>query len=117
MKAKNLLSSYLFYWAMTFYFLLITLNACGGVTGRRGADVNQSRQSTATLGKWWASGDNTMNQPGVYGTKGIAASTNKPGARYGSISWTDSTDNLWLFGGDAGRNSTRLLNGLWKFEP
>jgi hypothetical protein len=116
MKAKNLLSSYLFYWAMTFYFLLITLNACGGVTGRRGADVNQSRQSTATLGKWWASGDNTMNQPGVYGTKGIAASTNKPGARYGSISWTDSTDNLWLFGG-YGTGFFGGLNGLWKFEP
>jgi hypothetical protein len=117
MKTKNLLSLYLFYWVIIFDFLLITLNACGGLTGRSGVDVNQSQQSTTTLGKWsWVSGDSTQNEPGVYGTKGVAASTNKPGARYGSISWTDSKGNLWLFGGQTGRISARLLNDLWKFD-
>ena len=39
------------------------------------------------------------NQAGVYGTKGVPAAANVPGARDESISWTDSTGNLWLFGG------------------
>ena len=65
----------------------------------------------------WVSGDNVMDRSGVYGTRGIAADTNKPGARYGSISWIDNEGNLWLFGG-FGRvsKSTSLLNDLWKFD-
>jgi N-acetylneuraminic acid mutarotase len=117
MKMKNLSNLYLLYRLMIFGFLLITLNACGGLTGRNGVDVNQSKQSLTTLDRWTRiSGDREVNQRGVYGTKGIAAGTNKPGARYGSISWTDSKGNLWLFGGESGRNSTRLLNDLWKFD-
>ena len=47
----------------------------------------------------WISGNNIINQKGIYGTKGIASSSNIPGARYSSISWIDSNNNLWLFGG------------------
>jgi hypothetical protein len=36
---------------------------------------------------------------GVYGTKGVAASSNVPSARTSAISWIDSSNNLWLFGG------------------
>jgi hypothetical protein len=87
------------------------------LTGRSGVDVKQSEQTTTTLGQWtWVSGNSTLNEPGVYGTKGIAADTNKPGARYGSVSWTDSKGNLWLFGGLAGRMSAKLFNDLWKFD-
>ena len=39
------------------------------------------------------------NQVGVYGIKGVPDAANVPGAREGSISWTDATGNLWLFGG------------------
>ena len=53
----------------------------------------------------WVSGSNTRNQVGVYGTKGVPDAANVPGARSDSISWTDSTGNLWLFGGD-GYDST-----------
>ena len=63
----------------------------------------------------WVSGDNTVNQPGVYGTKGVPASTNIPGARNSSVSWTDSTGNLWLFGGNSPSDDD--FNDLWKFEP
>ena len=31
--------------------------------------------------------------------KGIPDISNIPGSRYGSISWIDSNNNLWLFGG------------------
>jgi hypothetical protein len=50
--------------------------------------------------KWtWIKGDDDIELTGVYGTKGIPAATNKPGARYVSSSWTDHNGNLWLFGG------------------
>jgi hypothetical protein len=58
------------------------------------------------------------DQAGSYGTEGVAAAGNVPGARYGSISWTDSSGNFWLFGGygydSAGKVS--YLNDLWKFD-
>lgn len=66
----------------------------------------------------WMSGSDTPLQAGDYGTQGIAADTNVPGARMIAISWTDSNDNLWLFGG-YGRDSlgvNNYLNDLWKFD-
>lgn len=66
----------------------------------------------------WISGDSSADQAGVYGTKGMAAGSNKPGARIGSVSWTDSRDNLWLFGGAGydGAGAVGNLNDLWKFD-
>ncbi len=52
------------------------------------------------INEWtWVSGNNTVGQLGVYGTRGIASSSNMPGARANSVSWIDSIGNLWLFGG------------------
>lgn len=70
-------------------------------------------------GEWtWMGGSNSVNEPGVYGTQGVAASTNIPGARFSAVSWTDSSGNFWLFGGDGptvgGMN--QLLNDLWKYN-
>jgi N-acetylneuraminic acid mutarotase len=65
----------------------------------------------------WVNGDDVVDQPGVYGQKGIAATTNKPGARYVSVSWKDNNDNLWLFGGNGfDRNTSGSLNDLWKYN-
>jgi len=66
----------------------------------------------------WVSGDSYVNQIGAYGTKGVAAVTNKPGARFDSISWMDKSDNLWLFGGIGYDNTGKYssLNDLWKFD-
>jgi hypothetical protein len=58
-------------------------------------------------------------QSGVYGTLGVAASTNIPGGRQNAVSWIDASGNLWLFGGD-GKDSTGTstrLNDLWKLHP
>jgi N-acetylneuraminic acid mutarotase len=66
----------------------------------------------------WISGSDTSNQPGNYGVLNVAAASNVPGGRHFAVSWTDSSDNLWLFGG-AGRDSSGLLgelNDLWKFD-
>jgi N-acetylneuraminic acid mutarotase len=71
----------------------------------------------------WMSGSSTVGsnggQSGVYGTLGTAAAGNVPGARNGANGWTDSSGNLWLFGGkgyDAG-GTLGYLNDLWKFPP
>ncbi len=70
-------------------------------------------------GEWiWMSGSNQTEQPGSYGTQGVAAPGNTPGARYGAASWTDSSGNLWLFGGlgVASPGTRGNLNDLWKYS-
>ncbi|MEE8388243.1 MAG: hypothetical protein V3R65_06695 [Acidiferrobacterales bacterium] len=74
--------------------------------------------STPTEIWTWVSGSDVVGQSGVYGTKGTADGANVPGARYGSISWIDSSGDLWLFGG-YGRDSAGTgghLNDLWQFD-
>ncbi len=72
------------------------------------------------LNQWiWVSGTDTPpSEPGVYGTKGVAAPTNVPGGREGAVSWRDSGGNLWLFGGTGRAFGATLgtLNDLWKFN-
>jgi N-acetylneuraminic acid mutarotase len=62
-------------------------------------------------------------QAGVYGTLGQPAAANVPAGRYGASGWTDSSGNLWLFGGwgcesgaTNGFPSTCDYNDLWEFN-
>ena len=66
----------------------------------------------------WISGGNTVDQNGTYGTQGVAAGTNVPGGRVNSIGWIDSTENLWVFGGDGqdSAGSSGYLNDLWSYD-
>jgi N-acetylneuraminic acid mutarotase len=68
----------------------------------------------------WAGGANTAdpegNALGRYGTLGVGSTMNVPGERFGAISWTDNTGNLWLFGGSL-LYSNGQLNDLWKYTP
>ncbi len=65
----------------------------------------------------WMSGSDEAKQPGVYGTKGVAAPTNVPGARVGAVSWTDASGGLWLFGGYGyTQGGVGYLNDLWKWD-
>jgi hypothetical protein len=69
-------------------------------------------------GKWiWVAGSNKGGQPGVYGTLGTGASTNGPGGRFQPASWRDSSNNLWLWGGDGYDSAGTLnyLNDMWKY--
>ncbi len=71
-------------------------------------------------GNWtWMKGTSTTDQKGTYGALGTPASANKPGARYGGVTWTDSSGKLWLFGGSgyAASGSSGSLNDLWKYDP
>jgi Galactose oxidase, central domain/Kelch motif len=83
-----------------------------------------------TGGNWvFVSGGNTnkVNQNGIYGTQGVAASTNMPGGRQEAVGWADANGNLWLFGGEgedsvgtgntAGTGATSaILNDLWMYN-
>ncbi len=66
----------------------------------------------------WMSGDTVTDQGGIYGTRGVPDPANKPGARWGSVSWTDQQGNLWLFGGDGydASGGSGRLNDLWRWD-
>jgi len=58
------------------------------------------------------------NQPGFYtNDPSITYPTPVPGGRWGAATWTDSSGNLWLFGGNGNSHtSTGLLSDLWSFN-
>jgi N-acetylneuraminic acid mutarotase len=70
-------------------------------------------------GQWtWLDGSQS-NSPGIYGTLGSASSSNVPGSRFSAAAWTDSSGNLWLFGGlgNDSKGTFGYLNDLWKYHP
>jgi len=82
-------------------------------------NLNDLWSYTVTSGEWtWVSGSNTTGGSPSYGTRGTATASNHPGARYGAVSWFDSSDNLWLFGGTGVDSNGHIgpLNDLWKYN-
>jgi N-acetylneuraminic acid mutarotase len=75
-------------------------------------------QTAAAVDDWlWVTGSELTNRPGHYGTKGVAAPDNTPGARRDATSWGGSDDALWLFGGlGYARAGSGLLNDLWRYD-
>jgi hypothetical protein len=56
-------------------------------------------------------GSDLTDQPGVYGTQGVADSANTPGAREETTAnWVDQQNNLWLYGG------LFAPDDLWKYN-
>ncbi|MGH8319985.1 MAG: kelch repeat-containing protein [Steroidobacteraceae bacterium] len=88
-------------------------------TGAAGS-LNDLWEYSPSGGAWtWVDGSSTRNAKGAYGTEGVAASANMPGARDGAVSWIDSSGNLWLFGGDGydSVGTSGALNDLWEYSP
>jgi len=100
------------------------LGGFGADSGGNGGYLNDVWVFNPGSGDWaWMAGSSTVGsnggQPGVYGTLGVAAAGNIPGGREAASGWTDSSGNLWLFGGygyDASGN-LGYLNDLWKVPP
>ncbi len=83
-------------------------------------DLNDLWKYDPSTNNWtWMKGSSTGGQPGSYGVRETPAPTGTPGGRYGSVSWTDASGGLWLFGGYGWDSdvSTGYLNDLWKFDP
>ena len=90
----------------------------GILRGTAGELSDLWRYELAT-GEWtWVSGNVGLYWSGFYGTRGVSDPSNKPGARQGAVSWTDTTGNLWLFGGDGydSAGHSGWLNDLWKYD-
>lgn len=85
-------------------------------------ELNDLWHFSPTTGQWtWINGANTRWEPTVYGVKNVQAPSNMPGARLGAVSWTDSSGNLWLFGGRGitSQGATAYqghVNDLWRFS-
>jgi N-acetylneuraminic acid mutarotase len=82
--------------------------------------LNDIWEFSPSTNEWtWMGGGSTVRQSGVYGTKGTPATGNIPGSRGGAVSWTDGSDNFWLFGGDGydSAGNGGLLNDLWEYDP
>ena len=81
--------------------------------------LNDLWQFKPSINEWaWMGGSASANQQGVYGVLGTPASANAPGARYHAATWTDSSGNLWLFGGygDDAQGVGGYLNDLWQYS-
>ena len=87
--------------------------------GSNNGDLNDLWEYSPTNKTWaWMGGSDTTGANGVYGTLGTPSTTNVPGARNSAVSWTDSSGNLWLFGGQGfASTGSGNLNDLWKFTP
>ena len=75
------------------------------------------------INQWtWLSGDSVRGQPGIYGRPGIPDIANKPKARQGAVSWIDTSNNVWIFGGKNSNshsgfnNDNFFYNDLWKYN-
>src|SRR6266436_6315095 len=89
----------------------------GGANNGMNQDTyNALWQYDPTTNNWtWVWGISTPNQFPVWGTQGIPAVSNTPGNRgWGTITWTDTQGNLWLFGGGPGANGPWA--DLWKYD-
>ena len=88
-------------------------------------DLNDLWEFNPSTREWtWMAGSDVLPEAvglsGVYGTLGHPAPGNTPGGREGSVGWTDSSGNLWLFGGYGYVYPGWVacpLNDLWMFNP
>jgi N-acetylneuraminic acid mutarotase len=90
----------------------------------RGGYLNDLWEFNPSTNEWtWMGGSSTLGdtygRPGLYGTFELPAAGNVPGGRWFGVTWTDSSGNLWLFGG-LGYDANDLLgslNDVWEFNP
>ena len=69
-------------------------------------------QKSFSQGIWtWMDGSATANLSPSYGSQGVPAPNNHPGALYAPYCWTDLQGKFWLYGG------TPSYGDLWRFDP
>ena len=85
-------------------------------------DLWEFNPALGTAGEWaWMSGNSSGYSNGTYGALGMPGGV--PGSRQSAAGWTDSSGNLWLFGGNGLDSAAYLagkpgdLNDLWEYNP
>ena len=101
-------------WVPGFAVLLAVLLGCVWLPGAQTAWALASPE-------WaWMKGSNSSYSPAaVYGPLGIQVASNTPGWLTDSVSWTDTSGGLWLYGGvglDSGGNQKKSSD-LWRYDP
>ena len=90
-------------------------------TNSASLELNDLWMYNTTTNQWtWIGGSNIGNAKGVYGTKGVAAAGNVPGARDSAATWVDKSGTVWLFGGygyDSAGTTGQSLADLWTYSP
>lgn len=82
--------------------------------GGQGAGAMNDLWRYDSTGEWvWLKGPQTPNGVGVYGSLGVGAPGNTPGARRGSVAIQDGSSNTILFGGANGANN---FNDVWMLD-
>ncbi len=77
-------------------------------------------QYSPSANAWtWMGGGDATGGTATYGTQGVAAPANSPGAREAAAAWSDRAGQMWLFGGLAAdvQGNQVQLNDLWKYQP
>lgn len=99
-------------------------------------DTQDLWKFSPSTGQWsWIGGNGALipcadayvgggcSSPAVYGTLGVPAAGNIPVGRDHGVGWSDSSGNLWLFGGGTEQIPNNINNGnegfndLWEFSP
>ncbi|MFP5226285.1 MAG: kelch repeat-containing protein [Acidobacteriota bacterium] len=93
--------------------------------------LNDLWEFKPSLNEWaWISGSSNSGSsqpgvtgggalPGIYGSLQTASASSVPGGRYASTGWSDSSGDLWIFGGKGldSANTLGFLNDLWRYSP
>ena len=89
----------------------------GGVDPTSSTNLNDLWEFSPSTLDWTLIG--MSGSTGVYGNLGTPNAANFPGARSGAANWTDTSGNLWLFGGNGvdSAGTKGNLNDLWEFSP
>ncbi len=62
----------------------------------------------------WMKGNGIAGNAGNFGVQGVSSATNQPPSReHGVLTWTDLSNNLWMYGGNSVLGD---LSDLWKFD-
>lgn len=89
----------------------------GGAKGKKGV-LSDLWVYDLTYNVWvWLSGSKELNQRNVFGTKGVASQSTKPGSRANLVGFFSKSKNTFIiFGGKFNQDGTLLENQLWSFE-
>ncbi len=91
--------------------LLIAAAAAGFLLMGCKGHGSSSAAIPASLTNWtWEADTNAAQSPGSFGSLGVAATTNQPSGRSGTMGWKDSSGKLWIFSGSGG------FSDMWVFD-
>jgi hypothetical protein len=101
--------------------LSIISSACGGGSvGSSSSRIDGTVAGISPPNTWpQVGGSNVQDAAATYGTQGTTSTTDFPGVQQAVVTWTDSSANPRLLGGeDIDANGTAgVLNDHWKYDP